>query len=159
MYLSAESESAEPICVELHVQLVFPTRYVRKVETARCLLTSISEKSATLSLGHLQRIPDHFYMQFNDDDSDLHTCFVTERNGASTRCSFLYPLEPHVVEKVIAGHRLMSALDEIWSAGETRHDHHPASRPHDGSPPLHALMGDFWEAIRRFAARRSGDPK
>lgn len=60
--------------------LTFPTHGIRDVNTAKFQLRNLSEGGATICVGGITSVPDFFYLQFGDENSDLIGCYVVERN-------------------------------------------------------------------------------
>jgi hypothetical protein len=101
--------------VDFSARLVFPTRGIREVNTAIFQLQNLSEGGASIYVGAIKSVPDFFYLQFGDENSELVGCYLVERTAEILRCRFSSEMETSQVDEIIARSGMTSMLDTLFA--------------------------------------------
>jgi hypothetical protein len=104
--------------VDLPIHVVFPTKGIRQVSTAIFRLRDLSEGGAAFLVGNMKTIPDHFYIQFGDDKTDLVTCYVVRRGDDTINCRFSEELSTAQVDDIVLQNVARSMLDDLFRQPE-----------------------------------------
>lgn len=101
---------------EVHhqIRMTFPYRGIRDVRTALFQLCGLSESEATIYIGAIKSVPDFFYLQLGDENSDLIGSYVLERENMLLRCKFNREIETSEVNRVVALTNMSAMLDSLF---------------------------------------------
>ncbi|MGX8010128.1 hypothetical protein ACVDG8_014755 [Mesorhizobium sp. ORM8.1] len=102
--------------VDFAIRVMFPSRGIREVNSANLSLCDISEGGASINVGSLKGIPDFFYIQFGDENSELVGCYVVGRSGFRIHCQFMYERSSAEIEEIIAANEMGRLLDSLFDA-------------------------------------------
>jgi hypothetical protein len=95
-----------------------PHEGIRQVSTAIFQLKDLSEGGAAFRVGNMKTIPDHFYIQFGDDKTDLVTCYVVQRGEDTINCKFSEELSTAQVDDIVLKNVARSVLDDLFGQPE-----------------------------------------
>ena len=101
--------------VDFTARLIFPTRGIREVNTANFQLQNLSEGGASIYIGAIRSVPDFFYLQFGDENSELVGCYLVDKTAEVLRCRFSREMETRQVDDIIARNDMSSMLDTLFA--------------------------------------------
>lgn len=135
--------------VDFTVKLIFPTRGIREVSSGIFRLQEISEGGATLYVGSVKNVPDFFYIQFGDENSEMIGCYSVGREQRVLFCQFTKVMPRRRVAEIIAEKAKTTLLDGLF---ELREDESPRQgKLANFSQALGSRMK--WDALRKKARR------
>lgn len=101
--------------VNFLVRLIFPSHGLREVLSANFRMLDLSEGGAALYIGSFSGSPDHFYLQFGDDKSELLSCYLVQRTQHALSCRFSNPLPTAHIDAIIAQKEMDLTIESLFS--------------------------------------------